>query len=82
MPLKMLFSHVGKLVIKLPWKNLSSSPIEVSLEDVYIVVGLKSQSEWEFRDMKGLKNKLEVLEKFAKECAKKLGEATMDKLKK
>lgn len=28
-PLKMLFSYVGKLVIKLPWKNLSSSPIEV-----------------------------------------------------
>jgi vacuolar protein sorting-associated protein 13A/C len=42
MPLKMLFSQVGKLEIKLPWKNLSSSPIEVCLEDVYIVVGGKS----------------------------------------
>jgi hypothetical protein len=32
--------------------------------------------------LKGLKSKMEVLEKFARECAKKLGEATMDKIKK
>ena len=82
MPLKILFSRIGRLVIKLPWKNLGNSPIEITLEDLYIVVGPKTQKEWTFKDYKGLKTKLEMLEKYARECIQKLSEATMEKLKK
>jgi vacuolar protein sorting-associated protein 13A/C len=48
LPLKILFSNVGKLSLKIPWSKLSSSPVEICLEDIFILLSLKSEGEWNF----------------------------------
>ena len=37
-PLDLVFGQIGILQIKVPWKNLGSSPVEVTIEDTQIVV--------------------------------------------
>lgn len=37
LPVKIKFSSVGKLILKVPWNKLSSAPVEVTLEDILIV---------------------------------------------
>lgn len=37
LPLELKFSSIGRLIIKIPWNKLSSSPVEVVLEDILIV---------------------------------------------
>jgi vacuolar protein sorting-associated protein 13A/C len=55
LPISLRFSHIGKLTLKVPWKNLSSSPVEVYLDGVYLILSPKHNSEWTFKDYKGLK---------------------------
>ena len=33
-PLSLIFGQIGELHIKVPWKNLGSSPVEVTIEDI------------------------------------------------
>lgn len=44
LPVELRFSHIGKLTLKVPWKNLSSAPVEVYLDGVYLVLSPKHQS--------------------------------------
>ena len=37
-PLDLIFGQIGELHIKVPWKNLGSSPVEVTISDIQIVV--------------------------------------------
>ena len=37
-PLDLIFGQIGDLHIKVPWKNLGSSPVEVTIENIQIVV--------------------------------------------
>jgi vacuolar protein sorting-associated protein 13A/C len=38
LPVEILHSMIGRLVINVPWNKLSSSPVEVLIEDVLLVV--------------------------------------------
>ena len=33
-PLDLIFGQIGELHIKVPWKKLGSSPVEVTIEDI------------------------------------------------
>ena len=37
-PLDLIFGQIGELHIRVPWKNLGSSPVEVTISDIQIVV--------------------------------------------
>lgn len=65
LPVNLRFSHVGKLTLKVPWKNLSSAPVEVYLDGVYLILSPKHESQWEFKDFKAFKEKFENINEYA-----------------
>lgn len=38
LPVQLVFGQLGKLVLKIPWKNLYSLPVEADVEDLYLLV--------------------------------------------
>lgn len=38
LPVTLKFSSLGRMILKVPWNKLSSSPVEVILEDILIVL--------------------------------------------
>lgn len=38
LPVQIRFSHINKLSMKIPWRNLSTSVVEVFLDGVYIII--------------------------------------------
>lgn len=38
LPVKTIFGTLGKLVLKIPWKNLYSAPVEATLEGLFLLV--------------------------------------------
>ena len=45
-PLDLLMGKIGRLKIDVPWNRLSSKPVEIEIDSVYIVVTPKGQDEW------------------------------------
>jgi vacuolar protein sorting-associated protein 13A/C len=37
LPFNLKFNHIGKIKAKIPWRNLSNSPVEVELEDIMVI---------------------------------------------
>jgi len=70
-PISLKFSSIGKLSLQVPWSSLSSSPVEVLLEKVYIIIGAKQQNEWKFVDYNTIMKKLELIENYVKTCIQK-----------
>lgn len=68
LPLVLAFSKVGKLELKVPFKNLGSKPVEVFLDGLYLIVTPKSKKDWSFKDFRALKEKLSNVEAFAADC--------------
>lgn len=46
LPLRLVFGRVDSLVLRVPWKNLSSSPVEVSIESISLVLALEDLATW------------------------------------
>ncbi|XP_071825694.1 intermembrane lipid transfer protein VPS13A-like isoform X3 [Apostichopus japonicus] len=38
LPVRIKFGHLGKLTLKIPWKNLYSAPVEATLEGLHLLV--------------------------------------------
>ncbi|XP_026840774.1 vacuolar protein sorting-associated protein 13 [Drosophila persimilis] len=38
LPVQIVYGYLGKLVLKIPWKNLYSQPVIVNIEDLYVLV--------------------------------------------
>ena len=71
LPLKIKLSKLGRLVIRVPWNKLSSSPVEVILEDVLLVLNPLDAASWNF-DVSSVAVKLNKLFNTAnKQLAKK-----------
>ena len=81
-PLDLIFGQIGELHIRVPWKNLGSSPVEVTISDIQIVVrkcfkrnsnryiGPKQQSDWE--ELPTITNDFKLKEEAISEFANKL----------
>lgn len=65
-PITLIHSVIGKLKIKANWSKLSSEPVEITLEDVFVLVGPKPKDQWDFNDLSTFQKKLEVLDEYAK----------------
>lgn len=50
LPFKVKYSRVGKLIMKVPWNKLSSSPVEVVVEDIFLLISQTKPKDWDFSD--------------------------------
>jgi vacuolar protein sorting-associated protein 13A/C len=69
-PLDLIFGQIGELHIRVPWKNLGSSPVEVTINDIQIVVRPKQQADWE--ELPTLSTDFKLKEEAISEFAGKL----------
>lgn len=75
LPFKMKYSHIGRLRLKVPWKNLGSAPVELQLEDVFVVISPLSNKQWEPIDFKNVQARMDLIESFITEFTNKIREA-------
>lgn len=68
LPIEILFSNIGALTINIPWSKLSSSPVPITLENIYLVIGPKAEKQWNFTDKQGILRKQESIDDYAKQC--------------
>ena len=71
-PLLLIFSSIGKMRVSIPWNKLSSTPVEVILENLYIVLGPKNHSHWTSRKNRILYEKLALIEKVKEDFLRKI----------
>ena len=62
LPVVLKFSHIGRIQVKIPMTKIGSSPVEVSLEGIYIILQPKPLASWEFKDYRDLDTKKELIE--------------------
>ena len=74
LPIQMKFSFIGKLSVKVPWASLGSKPVEVELEDVYIVLSPIPNVDWKPVDFNSVHKRIEIMENFIAEYVKKMVE--------
>ena len=74
LPVKMKYSFVGKLSVSVPWKNLGSKPVEIVLEDVYIIMEPVGKDDWNKMDFKSITKRLELMETFVQSYLAKIAE--------
>lgn len=57
LPVKVLRGHLGKLVLKIPWKNLYTEPVVAEVDGLYLLVrpntGVKYNAEKEEKNQAG-----------------------------
>ncbi len=54
-----------------PWSKLSSSPVEIYLDDIYIIAELIEKSHWQIDDHAYLKKKFDNLLNYTKKLIEK-----------
>lgn len=47
LPINVVEGHLGQLTLKIPWSNLRGSPVQVYIEDVYVLAAPKEDAEWD-----------------------------------
>jgi hypothetical protein len=73
-PVKIKYSDIGKLEVKIPWLKRLKEPIEVYLEDLSILLEQTPSME----DFDILEERIKFLEGLTQECAAKLRGANAD----
>ena len=79
LPIQLKFSHIGKLQLKVPLTSIGSSPVEVFLDGLYLIIAPKCPNQWEFKDYKGLEVKKELIEQYVQICINKIVSASKQK---
>ncbi|CAD8058857.1 unnamed protein product [Paramecium sonneborni] len=79
LPIRLCFSHIGKLKLNVPWKSLTSSPVEVMLTDLYIIISADHPDVWQYINYTGFKKKMEVLEKFKESIIQNINDKSKQK---
>jgi len=82
LPFRMKYSFVSKLSVSVPWKSLGSKPVEITLEDVYIILEPVAQEAWRAVDFTTVTKRIELMESFVQsymsKIAQKLGQDIQD----
>jgi vacuolar protein sorting-associated protein 13A/C len=47
LPLNVVEGHLGALTLKIPWSNLRGQPVQVYIEDVFLLAAPKEDAEWD-----------------------------------
>lgn len=72
LPIEVIFSHIGRISLKVPWTRLSSSSVELTIEDLYLLVRIKTKEEWNLIDFNTMDIKFKILKKFGDTIMEKL----------
>ena len=59
LPVNIEFSSIGKLSLQVPWNKLASSPVEVLLENVFLLVTPMREKDWASKDYDNFELKAE-----------------------
>ena len=71
-PIKMIFNSIGKLQLIIPWSKLSTNPVEINLESVFIVVEPKNKEDWiVMTNYSVVQRKLDILLTYSKQNLEK-----------
>lgn len=65
LPFKLLLGKIDKLTLKISWKTNFSTPTEIIIEGVTILLSLVKPSEWEYLDYISYESKLAQLMKYS-----------------
>lgn len=47
LPINVVEGHLGLLTLKIPWASLRTSPVQVFIEDVFLLAAPKEDAEWD-----------------------------------
>ncbi|CZR58169.1 related to vacuolar protein sorting-associated protein VPS13 [Phialocephala subalpina] len=47
LPINVVEGHLGQLTLKIPWSNLRGQPVQVYIEDVFVLAAPKEDAEWD-----------------------------------
>jgi len=47
LPINVVEGHLGQLTLKIPWSNLRGQPVQVFIQDVYLLAAPKEDAEWD-----------------------------------
>ncbi|KAK2629859.1 hypothetical protein QTJ16_000679 [Diplocarpon rosae] len=47
LPINVVEGHLGQLILKIPWSNLRGQPVQVYIEDVFVLAAPKEDAEWD-----------------------------------
>ena len=75
LPLKVQYSYIEQLNLKIPWQNLGSAPVNVNLENVFLVVSLIDGSEWKPQDFESVASRMNFVDALIRDYQNKLKEA-------
>ena len=71
LPFQLKYSHIGSLKVIVPWNKLSSSPVEITITDVYLFLHLKdTESQVDLKDI--IANKKELIKNYCDYLSSKL----------
>lgn len=46
LPFDLKFSHIKKLILKIPFTNLSGAPVEIELDGLYVLLDVQREVDW------------------------------------
>lgn len=70
-PVRIKYSSIGNLTIKVPWARLSSLPVQILLEDIYILVEPIEEKNWDFQDRHAINRKMMIIQNYIENCLEK-----------
>lgn len=73
MPLNLIYGQIGYLRIQIPWRSLSSKPVNVEISDIWLVVQPKTDSTL-WQSVETLETSFAKKEELIREMAKALFE--------
>lgn len=47
LPINVTKGHLGQLTLRIPWSNLRGQPVQVYIEDVYVLASPKEDAKWD-----------------------------------
>ena len=79
LPITLKFSFIGRLTLQLSLKAIASRPVEVVLEDVFIVVQPTNMEDWSHDEDALFANRMHLVERLVQGYALKLLEKASSK---
>lgn len=77
LPVKIVYSNIGNLNVKIPWIQRLKQPIEIELDDLQVVLEATSSME----DFDVISERVKFLDNLTEQCRNKLRALNQDKKK-
>jgi vacuolar protein sorting-associated protein 13A/C len=81
LPMNLLFSHIGRIRALIPWKDLSGSPVEIEMDDLYIIAAPKTLEDIEKIGVDLFNDRHSMINEFAKTMEENIKKSAKDKAK-